>query len=339
MPKKSNVSNTNTLNNAFRKKKQVESVRKWTIRIFGFCIIVLFFVGLYFATKLFSFASGPMREFPQFPQTERIEIKQTDQVYVGIWYEVALGQPKRNAIAVLSPEKGAITVFLLPEEISARDPRSLQREVALPIDRYIILPYDLMMGESVDTFVHNLAAEWYTNYSGLSGYLKMPEIAERVTSAIYTDASPRELSWLARFSSAVSQEDITVRTWPSSSFETEQMRLGYLVDPAITKGANRVWIRNNTDIPGLATAVSSLMANIGFEIVRVDTFECVETAGVGCGSDTTRILVNQARVNDYLVTRAGNVFKAVVEESTSEDLKRADVVVLVGENVRYLVGE
>lgn len=339
MPTKKKKSTTNTLNNEFKKKKKQEARRRWGIKALGIGVMILFVVGLYYGTRFFSFASDPMREFPQFPQVERIELRKTEQVYVGIWYEVAPGQPRRNAVAVFSPQKVAITLFTLPEELSARDPRSLQSEITLPIDRYVILPYALTQGESLEEFVQQVAADWYANYTGLSSYTKLPEVIERISAAIHTDASPRELSWLARFLAKVSPEDISVRTWPTDSFETEQVRLGYLVDPTITKGANRVWIRNNTDVPGLATAVASLMANIGFEIVRVDTYECADTEDEYCDSERTRILVGQTLVNSYEVIRAGDVFGAVVEESTGDDLKRADIVVLVGENVRYLVGE
>lgn len=337
MPK--NNRSSNTLNNAFKKKKQAEVLRKWGIRLFGFCIITLFFVGLYFATKIFSFASEPMREFQQFRRDERTEIRPTQQTYVGIWYEIAPGSPKRNAIAIFSPERTSITIFTLPDDISAKDPESLQREIALPIDRYIMIPYAVTQGEDLNAFVQDIAAEWYTNYSGIMGYVKLPEVIERVAGVIYTDASPRELSWLARFSSAVSREDITVRTWPSNSFNMEQIRLSYLVDPAISKAANRVWIRNNTDIPGLATAVSSLMVNLGFEIVRVDTFDCAEADFDTCDSNTTRLLVNQTLASDYAVQRVRSVLDGVVEVSSTEDLKRADIVVLVGENARHLVGD
>jgi len=337
MPKKK--SNTTTLNNEFKKKKKQEARRRWGIRALGIGVVILLFVGLYYGIRFFSFASDPMREFPQFPQIERVELRKTEQVYVGIWYEVTPGQPRRNAVAVFSPNKTAITLFTLPEELSARDPRSLQREVALPVDRYVILPYALTQGESLEEFVQQVAADWYANYTGISSYTKLPEVIEQISTAIYTDASPRELSWLARFLTTVSTEDISVRTWPTDSFEIEQTRLGYFVDPMITKGANRVWIRNNTAIPGLATTVSSLMANLGFEIVRVDTYECVDTENENCGTERTRVLVGKTQVNTYGVTRVGDVLGAVVEESTSDDLKRADVVVLVGENVRYLVGK
>lgn len=330
---------TQTMQDSFKKKQRTASAKRWGIRIFGFCVLAFALYAVFSIAQIFRHISAPIREFPHFDQPLDTRIDMSRQVYIGIWYEAESSPVKQNAVAVLSPDNAKISVHVLPSDISTLNPTELMQQTSLPLERYVVISRHMSKGQDIEEFVSNAADQWYSTFVGIGGYRALMHGISEVKNVMYTNLSPRELFDIAQFTRIVSQEDITVHEWSQTSGDAEKQRLAYFVDPTIHKEGKRIWVRNNTQIPGLANAAALLLKNIGFEIVRIDTFDCPAPGTTYCDSTRTHILTGETHADSYAIGRMTEVLGGEMEFLQIEDLSRADSIVVVGENLAYLVEE
>ena len=94
-------------------------------------------------------------------------------------------------------------------------------------------------------------------------------------------------------------------------------------DPMVEKEAAKIEVKNGTETAGLATRASRLVANLGVEVVAVESAEL---------QNIERTLVIDYNGKSETAKRIADLFDGEVVERNPEEGRRGDIVVVMGFN-------
>ncbi|MCA9390272.1 LytR C-terminal domain-containing protein [candidate division WWE3 bacterium] len=303
--------------------------------------VIVIIAIIFEAITLWRFYVRPLEPYNEFTSSMRSS-SQWDgsrQLFIGTWIWERDRNLVRNALVVVRPSDPSVHVVILPEETSLKDTNTFSQTISVPIDRYIVdkrAEAPIGDGYQISTTVLSFLE---TEYADSTAYLHLPTLFRTFESRVYTDLSPNEMIKLLRLMRETPEEDITVEDWPGTSLALEEFRTDVLNDSEILAGNRTVWIRNTTEIPGMASTISAYLYNLGFDVIRVDNANCASIEMFDCDSQKTTILTSKDYLHTYPVERIESLFKINAISGEGDDLRRADIIIFVGEDFQQFQSE
>jgi hypothetical protein len=323
-----------------KKENTKKGIRTWLLRMVLAIVLLCIGVGFWYLYQSYRYFVSPLNTSATFAgdNTVLYEWDESHQLVVGLWLRQQDSSLYRNAILVIEPAASVIDTVFLPSDISVRDAQELANQVGLPIDRYLVQKSETPLADFADEeAMRSLAGEWQQQLQGFASYFVLPEVARVLAQQYHTNLSPQEVLSMMRLMQRITAEDITFHHWPQDTVGAELLRNGVLVDNGIVQESLQVWVRNTTQTAGLGSLISEWAYNLGFEIVRVNNADCTVAVELTCDGKQTLILTRESNLETWSIKRLEMLLDSRAEVSTSEDLKRADVIILVGEDLEHLV--
>lgn len=326
--------------NEIKKEGFKKTLRVWFKRlVLGLAVVVIVSIGMwvyeqwrYYVTPLNASAAFDSGDIPAY------EWDGEHQLVIGMWLRQKDSALYRNAIVLVEPAVSMIDIVFLPTEVSTKDVDELSQQVGVPIDRHVVQKSQQSIFDPTDEAVlKNHIISWHQSIQGVNSYLGLPGLSAALAQQVFTDLSPRDLLIVSRLAQRLAPDDIRIHAWPQDSLGVEKLRREVLVDSHIVSESLRMWVRNTTPVGGLGGTISSWAKNLGFEIVRVDNADCRTLGEIACDGEQTVILTRPEHQGTWSINRLEKLLGTKSVVSTGEDIKRADVIVLTGNDLSSLV--
>lgn len=312
-------------------KLQMQSrLKVWISRITIALTLVLLIVVVLKVMSIAKTYVTPLSPLQPFSSEKENKWEKGHQQFIGIWLQDGESPAFRNALFVIRPTDPSFHVLILPSDLSAKGTYDLQTYLSLPIDNYIVAksnPHEESQ-KTLESVIEYLRLQFESSTS----YFSLPQFFNHVKENVYTDLTPQALVSLVRLFRSMPDDSIVVKELPQQSTDFEKVREDIFADPEIVESGLSIWVRNTTSIPGLATETTGYARNIGFEIIRTDTADCRTVGLISCDGTKSFLLTSQSLINTYSVKRLGAILGIIPQVANGDDLKRADIILLLGED-------